>query len=189
VVSCRSARCFIWIPQTVHSRGGAFGTLFLGIASRRGLQCTPKQFVVLWFVHRVRRIAINAAKLTSAGFYQHESHWSAALFAGGRWRVLGHRVARAGSGGSTKLSVTDNYRSWAMIIQHAHFGSKIASLFRMITLLRLCSSLVMKRSPLQSSIALLSASRLAFPIASLSSAQVRDSYPSKLPSNLTAYAR
>jgi len=136
VVSCRSARCVIWILQTVHSRGGAFGTLFLGIASRRGLQCTPKQFVVLWFVHGVRRIAINAAKLTSAGFHQHESHWSAALFAGGRWRVLGHRVARAGSGGSTKLSVTDNYRSWAMIIQHAHFGSKIASQFRMITLLR-----------------------------------------------------
>jgi len=63
-------------------------------------------------VHRIRRIAINAAKLTSAGFHQHESHWFAALFAGGRWRVLGHRIARAGSGGSTKLSVTDNCRSW-----------------------------------------------------------------------------
>jgi hypothetical protein len=45
VVSCRSARCVIWILQTVHSRGGAFGTLFLGIASRRGLQCTPKQLL------------------------------------------------------------------------------------------------------------------------------------------------
>jgi hypothetical protein len=80
-----------FIGATAHSRGGAFGTLFSGIASRRGLQCTRKQCVELWFVHRVRRIAINAAKPTSAGFHQHESLWFAALFAGGRWRVLGHR--------------------------------------------------------------------------------------------------
>ena len=52
----------------------------------------------------------------------------------------------------------------------------------------LCSSRVMKRSPLQSSMALLSASRLALPIASSSSAHVNDPYPSKLPSD-NAYAR
>jgi hypothetical protein len=71
----------------------------------------------------------------------------------------------------------------------ANWSSQIENQFHQSTYLDLCSSRVMNRSPLQSSIALLSARRLALPIASSSSTQISASYPSKLPFGQTAYAR
>ena len=43
-VGCRSAKCFISVPQRTHSRGGAFGALFSGMGYFGGFSATDSSF-------------------------------------------------------------------------------------------------------------------------------------------------